>query len=70
MGFWDQNIDRKGRLFRACIGLLSLIPAIAIFVTTDLWWLALLFLAGALFSFFEAARGWCALRACKIKTPL
>lgn len=31
--------------------------------------LAVLFLVVGLFSLFEAARGWCAVRACGIKTP-
>ncbi|MEM9480084.1 MAG: YgaP-like transmembrane domain [Verrucomicrobiota bacterium] len=70
MGFWDQNIDQKGRIFRAVMGVLTLIPAVVIFFSTDLWWLALIFLLSAAFCFFEASRGWCALRACKIKTPL
>ena len=69
MGFWDPNIEGKGRAIRAAIGAVMLIPAALIFFLTDLWWLALIFLASALFSFFEAARGWCALKACKIKVP-
>ena len=32
-------------------------------------WLALLFLLLGIFTLFEAARGWCAFRACGVKTP-
>jgi hypothetical protein len=31
--------------------------------------LAVIFLVAGLFTLYEAAQGWCALRACGIKTP-
>ena len=34
------------------------------------WWLGGVLLASAVFVAFEALRGWCALRACGIKTKL
>ena len=60
------NIETKGRLFRAA-------GAIVIGTTAILLWSAstttgvCLALASA-FLAFEAARGWCALRACGVKT--
>ena len=69
MGFLDKNIDGRGRAIRGAIGALMLIIAIVIFFATELWWLAVIFLISAVFGFVEAARGWCALKACKIKVP-
>jgi hypothetical protein len=65
-GFFKQNIDRKGRWFRAGIGLVLLVAAMV--VGWHLWWAGLLMGLGAAFTFFEAARGWCAARACGIRT--
>jgi hypothetical protein len=65
-GFFTPNIDRTGRIFRALIGLVFFIAAIV--VGQSVWWAGLLLGAGAAFTWFEAARGWCAARACGIKT--
>jgi hypothetical protein len=61
-----RNIDNAGRLIRgwgavllAAVGFLALQVHIAL---TCLIW------AGSAFMLFEAVRGWCALRACGIKT--
>ena len=63
---FTQNIDRKGRLIRASIGLALFVAAI---IVGQFDWLAGVLLgAGAAFVWFEAARGWCAARACGIKT--
>ncbi len=68
MKLFAPNIDTKGRIARA-VGALALAIAGAV-----LWPLsriaAGLLAAGSAFMFFEAARGWCAVRACGIKTPL
>lgn len=64
--FFRPNITRLGRLLRArmavalCIGSVVLVPR-------RNWLGVLLFIAAALVV-FEAARGWCAPRACGIKT--
>lgn len=63
---FPRNIDRQGRVIRAVIGLVLLIAAII--VGLQFWWAGLVLLAGAAFVFFEAARGWCAARACGIRT--
>lgn len=63
---FPSNIDNKGRLIRAA-------GAIVIGTTAILLWSAsttagaCLALASA-FLAFEAARGWCAARACGVKT--
>jgi hypothetical protein len=64
--FFTPNIGRKGRVIRAVIGLVFFVAAI--FCGQSIWWAGLLLGAGAAFTWFEAARGWCAARACGIKT--
>ena len=64
--FFQPNIERKGRIIRAITGLVLF--AAAIIVGQSVWWVGLLFGVGAAFTWFEAARGWCAARACGIKT--
>ncbi len=66
MFFFRPNIDAKGRIIRG-------IGAIAMGVSAFLTWphspAAGIALAGAAgFLAFEAGRGWCAARACGIKT--
>ena len=62
------NIDNKGRLFRAFAAMLLFIGAW--FSARISIWLCLLLAANGVFAVFEALRGWCALRACGIKTKL
>ena len=64
--FFQPNIARKGRLIRAAIGVVLFVTALI--VGQFVWWAGLLLGAGAAFVWFEAARGWCAARACGIKT--
>ena len=70
------NIDGRGRAVRARGGWILLSVAVLVAV---LWprpwsvggWVAVLSpAAGGLFMLFEARKGWCAVRACGIKTPL
>jgi hypothetical protein len=61
------NIDSKGRAARGGIGALLLLAAGCLVPVNGL--LAVLFTLAALFTFYEAVKGWCALRACGIKTP-
>jgi hypothetical protein len=65
--FFAQNIDRKGRLARAAWGLLLVAPGFGLGVAGRPWLGGTLILMGG-FSLFEAARGWCVMRACGIKT--
>jgi hypothetical protein len=61
-----QNIDTKGRLGRGGLGILFLLGGGCLVPYHAL--LAALFLLIGLFTIFEALRGWCAVRACGIKT--
>lgn len=64
--FFAPNLSRTGRWIRAILGLLLL--AGGFIAVRELVWLgAVLFLSSA-FVLYEAARGWCFLRACGIKT--
>ena len=66
MPLLSSNISQKGRLIRA-------LCALATGVSSLLLWresrpLAIGLGASSAFLAFEAARGWCALRACGVKT--
>jgi len=65
---FPRNIDNRGRLARG-IGALVLLAGAGFGFTLSLW-LGVALLASGLFVAFEALRGWCALRACGIKTKL
>lgn len=66
--FFAPNIDGKGRLVRGVMGV-ALLVAAALARDASLW-LALVLAATGVFALFEAFRGWCAARACGIKTRL
>lgn len=64
--FFAPNITRTGRVARLIWGLVMLVAGII--AVGELWWLGALFFISAAFAFYEAARSWCVLRACGIKT--
>ncbi|MFL6540846.1 MAG: YgaP-like transmembrane domain [Chthoniobacterales bacterium] len=66
--FLAPNINNAGRSARAAIALALLVGAWAL--RNDVRWLAIALLIVAIFTAFEATRGWCALRACGMKTRL
>ena len=66
--FFQRNIDAHGRRARFITGLVFLVAGAS--VAFKVWWLGVILGIAALFTFFEAARGWCVLRACGIKTKL
>ena len=66
MPFLHPNLDSKGRIIRA-IGALALAVA-AFFTWPHSRAAGIALAASAVFVAFEAARGWCALRACGVKT--
>ena len=66
--FFSRNIDNKGRLLRG-IGALALLVGAGFGFTVSVW-LGIALLTSGVFVAFEALRGWCALRACGIKTKL
>jgi hypothetical protein len=66
--FFSPNIDRKGRIVRGAI-------ATGLFISAWFAFKASLLAGGlvimwAVFTLFEALRGWCVVRACGIKTKL
>jgi len=63
-----RNIDNKGRLARGIIAVILLVGAGFAF-TVNIW-AGMILLASAAFVAFEALRGWCALRACGVRTKL
>ncbi|MBK7999270.1 MAG: hypothetical protein IPK15_11305 [Verrucomicrobia bacterium] len=65
---FSPNIDNRGRLVRG-LGALALLIGAAFGFQVSIW-LGLVLLASGGFVLFEALRGWCALRACGIKTKL
>ena len=66
--FFSPNIGNKGRLVRGG-GALVLLAGAGFGFTVSVWLGAVLLASGA-FVLFESLRGWCALRACGIKTKL
>lgn len=66
MSFLSPNIGPKGRLIRAAGALGLVVGAVCAWPHSR----AAAFVLGvsAAFVAFEAARGWCALRACGVKT--
>lgn len=65
---FNRNIDTQGRVLRG-LGAVALLGG-AVFGFFLATWLGFVLLAASAFVAFEAARGWCALRACGIKTRL
>lgn len=65
---FSRNIDNKGRLLRGLGALILLVGAGFGFAVSV--WLGAALTASGVFVAFEALRGWCALRACGIKTKL
>jgi hypothetical protein len=64
-----RNLEQKGRAIRGITAVATAAGAVAGFL---LGWpaaLVLLLLAVGAFTAFEAAAGWCVLRACGVKTP-
>jgi hypothetical protein len=66
--FFARNIDRRGRIVRAVWGI-ALILAGAL-VSGRSGWACFFLVAFGVFALYEAARGWCLMRACGIKTRL
>ena len=66
MSFLRPNLDTKGRIIRAIGALVLAVAAVLTWSHSRAAGIALA--ASALFVAFEAARGWCALRACGVKT--
>jgi hypothetical protein len=66
--FFARNIGGTGRLVRGLAALAMLVGAgFGFFVSV---WLGVGLAVGGGFVLFEALRGWCVLRACRIRTRL
>lgn len=63
---FQPNIGKTGRMVRALIGLSLL--GVAVVALRWHWFVTLGLSAAGVFCLFEAARGWCAARACGVKT--
>lgn len=61
-----RNISNQGRLIRGLAAMATLVAAWFGFRVS--LWLGIGLVALGCFTLFEALRGWCALRACGIKT--
>ena len=62
------NIDNKGRVARGGIAVVFLLAGACLISEASV--LAAIFVLIGLFCAFEAWIGWCAVRACGVKTPL
>jgi hypothetical protein len=66
--FFARNINRTGRIVRAVWGVALIIAGVLL--SRRSWWACFLLVAFGAFALYEAARGWCVVRACGIKTRL
>ena len=66
--FFSPNINNQGRLVRG-LGAVGLFVGAGFGFGVSIW-LGVVLVASGGFVLFEALRGWCALRACGIKTKL
>jgi hypothetical protein len=66
--FFSPNIGRGGRIVRAVWG--SGLIAVGLVISQRHPWICLGLVACGVFALYEAARGWCLMRACGIKTKL
>lgn len=71
------NIDKRGQFVRLVAASLMLVVSLCIglFWALDLisgWWLVAALLGAGIsaFTFFEASKRWCALRAMGLRTPI
>jgi hypothetical protein len=67
MSFWACNIGRRGRWLRFACGAILLLAA-GLFCWQGYRWPGAILAAAALFTWFEAMRGWCVLRALGMRT--
>jgi hypothetical protein len=66
--FFARNIDRGGRIVRAVWGVALIIAGVLVAGRSG--WGCFFLVAFGVFALYEAARGWCVMRACGIKTRL
>lgn len=66
--FFRPNLTPAGRIVRAVLAIGLLVGGVV--AVQSIVWLGVVLFISAGFVFFEAARGWCVMRACGIKTKL
>ncbi len=66
--FFERNIDRRGRIVRAVWGAMLVLGGLLVWDRSG--WISLALVGFGVFAFYEAARGWCLVRACGIRTKL
>jgi uncharacterized membrane protein len=66
--FFASNISRTGRILRCIIGLALIV--IGFLISAEGRWICACMVVSGAFVLYEAARGWCLLRACGVKTKL
>jgi len=64
--FFVSNINQRGRLWRGILGGVLLVGGIV--ACSYSAWLCIVLVASGGFALYEAARGWCVMRACGIRT--
>ena len=71
------NIDSRGRALRLIFGVVFLVDGLVLLLLWALrtgshiaWITAIVMIAGGAFMIFEGRKGWCALRAMGMKTPV
>src|SRR5208283_2556576 len=60
--FFARNIDWRGRIVRAVCGVVLIVAGLLLWERSR--WLCFVMVASGGFTLFEAARGWCLMRAC------
>ena len=66
--FFSRNIGNRGRLARALTGIALIITGLV--VSAPDRWVCFALVASGGFVVYEAARGWCVMRACGIRTKI
>lgn len=64
-GFFRPNLGFQGRLARGVLGTIALIAGII--MADYVLWICLVLVGAGLFAIFEAVRGWCLARACRMR---
>lgn len=65
-----SNIDQQGRRLRAMMGIVALVAGAGALFLLGSMTAGLILVGAGLFMLFEAAKGWCLLRACGIHTKI
>jgi hypothetical protein len=66
--FFNRNLAPGGRIARAILGVALILAGLLLSAPGR--WICTALVIGGGFCLFEAARGWCVMRACGIKTRL